>query len=90
MNANMTNVYEITRQRIEASQEEAVRAIVRTNAMLSDEVDWLQAEVERLRAIIQAPLCRVCADEAGGPRATGDDGLCDGCRGYRIREAVDG
>ena len=90
MNANMTHVYEITRQRIAVSQEEAVRALVCTNAMLSDEVDRLQAEVEHLRAIIQAPLCRVCADEDGGPRATGDDGLCDGCRGYRIRRAING
>ena len=31
-----------------------------------------------------APPCRICADSDGGPRATGDDGLCDGCRAHRI------
>jgi hypothetical protein len=30
-----------------------------------------------------APPCRVCADSDGGPRATGDDGLCDECRAHR-------
>ncbi len=44
MNTNMANIYEITRQRIEASQEEAVRALVRTNQLLEDEVQMLQAE----------------------------------------------
>ena len=35
-----------------------------------------------------APPCRVCADSDGGPRATGDDGLCDGCRGHRIPRRI--
>jgi hypothetical protein len=33
---------------------------------------------------MSAPPCRVCADSDGGPRATGDDGLCDECRAHRI------
>ncbi|MEE8390504.1 MAG: hypothetical protein V3S14_06865, partial [Anaerolineae bacterium] len=52
MNTNMANVYEITRQRIEASREEAVRALVRSNAMLSDEVQMLQAATHRLLSIV--------------------------------------
>jgi hypothetical protein len=86
MNANMAQVYEITRQRIAASQEAAVRALVRTNAMLSDEVDRLQAEVAHLRAITPAPPPRVCAGQADGPRATGDvkregDGILEASNG---------
>ena len=37
---------------------------------------------------MSAPPCRVCADDDGGPRATGDDSLCDGCRGHLILKAV--
>jgi len=131
MNANMDHIYELTRQRIAASQDDAVHALVRTNAMLVDEVEMLQAEVDRLLSILYGQSasemalacegclwwndrelvphcdnddtpepwrsaakhgglsgcpnytlpCRICADEDGGPRATGDDGLCDGCRG---------
>ncbi len=133
MNANMQHVSELTGQRIAASQEDAVCGLVRSNAMLVDEVEMLQTEVNQLLSILygqstdevlacegclwwndrdlfslaphcdnsdtpepwrssamngglsgcpnHAPPCRVCADEDGGPRATGNDGLCDGCRG---------
>jgi hypothetical protein len=59
MNASMERIFEITRERIAASQEEAVRALVRSNAMLEDEVEMLQAEVHRLQAILggQNPEC---------------------------------
>ena len=52
MNANMERVYELTRERISASQEEAVRNLVRTNAMLVDEVEMLRAEVAQLLNIL--------------------------------------
>ena len=52
MNANMERVYELTRERIAASQEEAVHTLVRTNAMLVDEVEILRAEVAQLLTIL--------------------------------------
>ena len=45
---------------------------------------------EMVENTASAPPCRACADDDGGPRATGDDGLCDGCRGHRVVEAVNG
>ena len=31
----------------------------------------------------EVTTCRKCGDDAGGPVATGPDGLCDGCRDQR-------
>jgi len=135
---NMERVYELTRERIAASQEEAVRGLVRTNAMLEDEIEMLQAKVQSLLSILYGPstdealACEGClwwndrdlcalsprCDNGDTPepwrsaamngglsgcpnhtppcrvcevaRATGDDGLCDGCRGTRTLEAVNG
>jgi hypothetical protein len=83
---DMERTHQITRERITASQEQAVRDLVRTNAMLEGEVEMLRAEARRLQAAARPAPCRTCADEDGGPRATGDDGLCDGCRGARTLE----
>jgi hypothetical protein len=46
------DVYQVTRERIAAVQEQAVRDLVRANAMLNDEVAWLREEVRRLQAIV--------------------------------------
>lgn len=78
---NTQHVYQITRERIAASQEDAVRGLVRTKAMLEDEVEMLREEVCRLQTIVDsltvdAPICRACEVA----QATAADGLCDGCR----------
>ena len=125
----MERIVETTGERIAASQAQAFRDLVRTNAMLADEVEMLRDKVRRLQAIAHGqnpqcpcqgciwwndwgladpathcengatpdpwysaaadggvpgcpnytPACRVCKVA----RATGDDGLCDGCRGAR-------
>ena len=120
----------ITGERIAASQEQVFRDLVRTNAMLADEVEILRDRLHRLQAIVcgQNPACpcegclwwngralddlaphckdsftpdpwHAAAADGGVPdcphytpacrvcqvaRATGEDGLCDGCRAARI------
>jgi hypothetical protein len=56
---DVEHVCQITRERIAASQEQAVRDLVRTNAMLADEVEMLRDQVRRLQAIVhgQNPEC---------------------------------
>jgi len=56
---DMRHVRQITRERIAASQEQAARDLVRTNAMLADEVEMLRDRVGRLQAIVygQNPAC---------------------------------
>ncbi len=46
------SVYQITEERIAATQEQAVRDLVRANATLADEVEWLKEDVLRLQTII--------------------------------------
>ena len=53
---NAEQVYKLTNERIAASREQAVRGLVRANAMLNDEVAMLREEISRLQAVI-----RVCA-----------------------------
>ena len=52
MSVNLETVYEVTRERIALSEEEAVRNLVRTNAMLVDEVEMLQAKINRLMTLL--------------------------------------
>jgi hypothetical protein len=77
MNTNTKRVYVPTCQEIAACHEEAVHASVRINQTQADEVDMPQA-IQHGKAPDRP--CRVC--EVAG--ATGDDGLCEGCRGHRI------
>ncbi len=46
------DVYQVTRERIAAVQEQAVRDLVRANSMLNDEIDWLKEEMNCLQTII--------------------------------------
>jgi hypothetical protein len=59
MNANLERIFEITRERIAQSQAEAIPALLRSNAMMEDEIQMLQAEVHRLQAIlgVKNPEC---------------------------------
>ena len=76
MSANLEHVFEVTRERIAASQEEAVRNLVRTNQMLVDEVEMLQAEVNRLMALLYGQ--------------NSDEGLaCEGCRWWDDEDLLD-
>jgi hypothetical protein len=76
MDARLTQVFEITRQRIAASEEEAVRALVRTNQMLADEVEMLKAEVNRLMTLLYGQ--NSC------------DGLaCEGCQWWDDDDLLD-
>ena len=63
----MQRIFEITRERIAASQEEATRTLVRNNEMLIDEVEMLRDEIRRLRGVIY------------GPAAPTDRFACEGC-----------
>jgi len=72
---DMERINQITGERIAASQEEAVRAMVRTNAVLEGEVEMLTTELHRLQAIVHG-------QNPGYP--------CDGCRSARMQEAADG
>jgi hypothetical protein len=76
MSANLERVFEVTRERIAASQEETVRVLVRTNAMLEDEIEMLKAEVNRLMALLYGQ--------------NGCDGLaCEGCRWWNDWDLLD-
>ena len=72
---DMERIHQITRERIAVSQEEAVRALVRTNAVLEGEMEMLTTELHRLQAILQGqnPGCH-----------------CDGCGDTRTLEVADG
>ena len=72
---DMERIHQITRERIAVSQEEAVRALVRTNAVLEGEMEMLTTELHRLQAILQG-------QNPGCSR--------DGCRSARMQEAADG
>ena len=76
MNASMERVYGMTQQRIAASQEEAVRTLVRTNAMLVDEVEMLKAEVNRLMALLYG-------------QNSGEELACEGCRWWDDEDLLD-
>ena len=52
MNANLEQVYETTEEWLAASQEDAVRGLVRAKAMMEDEIAMLGREVRRLTAIL--------------------------------------
>ena len=52
MNTNLEQVNEITKERLAASQEDAVRGLVRAKAMMEDEIGMLGREVRRLTAIL--------------------------------------
>ena len=56
---DMEHVCQITGERIAASQEQALRDLVRTNAMLADEVEMLRDTLGRLQAVVhdQNPEC---------------------------------
>jgi len=53
------DIDQITMERIDALQDQAVRDLVRTNEMLADEVEMLRDKVRRLQAIVygQNPQC---------------------------------
>ena len=76
MNASIDCVYELTRERIAANQEEAVRALVRTNAMLEDEVEMLQAEINRLTTLLYG-------------QNSGDGLACEGCQWWDDDDLLD-
>ena len=76
MNASFERIFEITRERIAASEEDAVRALVRTNAMLEDEVEMLKAEVNRLMTLLY------------GQNAS-DELACEGCRWWNDWDLLD-
>ena len=76
MNASLEQIFEITRERIAASEEKAVCALVRTNAMLVDEVEMLKAEVNRLSALLYGQ--------------NSDEGLaCEGCQWWNDWDLLD-
>ena len=52
MNTNLEQVYKTTSERLAASQEDAVRGLVRAKAMMEDEIGMLEREVRRLTAIL--------------------------------------